>query len=164
MDSLTVYLHENDSAYHIVLEDSAVASTDSLFMRMQMHTTYIALNTGWFINAAMAHKCFYGEKGLKDRLALIAFQSDQPYNGVPAGESINPFVKGYGPSWGYTMQTSTTVAYELVEAINDLNEGPYSYTFGIVKPVEAGYRRVKMTLVFASGRYLVYESPVFKWQ
>ena len=164
VDSLSVFLHENDSAYYDEPEDSALTTTDSLFMLVEMHTTYIASNTSWFINSATAHSCYYGSKGLKDRLALIAFQSDQPYNGVPSGESINAFVKGYGHNWDYATQTSTAITYELVEVINRLNESPYGQKLVVLKPAEPVYRRIKMTMVFASGRYLVYESPVLKWQ
>ena len=166
VDSLSVVVHENDSSIYDALEDSAVTSTDTLFLQSKMDVAFVASTrtSNWLINSANATSCDYGSKGLKDRLAFIVFNSDQVYNGVPAGEAINAFVKGYGHNWDYATQTSTSVLLELPEVINQINDSPYGENFVFQKPAEPLYRRIRMTLVFASGRYLVSESPVFKWE
>jgi hypothetical protein len=117
------------------------------------------------IPTAMAFKCDVcanGERGLRDKIKTVLFSSNQPYNGMAAGSSLNAF---------FRVQKSTTSAltyFPLDSLAYYMNNSgtfitqPYKIISG-TKPGNLLFHKLNMKLEFESGKVINAPSPEFSW-
>lgn len=114
--------------------------------------------------AFQCESCDNGDRGLKDKVRGLTLTSNQPYNGIAAGGSLNNFFKLEEQEL-YAINTIYVRFDSLGYVMNQggtRNGNPYKIVSG-VKPGNPLLHKLNLKLEFESGKVLNAVSPDFSW-
>lgn len=146
-----------------------LVGVDTLRTELDFIREYIAQSSTNFqlLPGAYAFQCDVcdnGDLGLKDKVRGLTLTSNQPYNGVAAGGSLNNFFKLEEQE----LYTTNNIFVRLDSLGYVMNQGgtrnrnPYRIISG-VKPGNPLLHKLNLKLEFESGKILNATSPDFSW-
>ncbi|WP_125921512.1 hypothetical protein [Hymenobacter lapidarius] len=134
-------------------------------VRLDVDLVAAARSGSPFVGQAHAWQCEDGgAKGLKDKVSVVTFTSNNVFNGVPAGQSLETFVRCTG---GYSRYSNRD--FPLAQLADSLNRwqsadlgGPLSLRIG-PKPTGGAPQQFPVRIRTNSGKELAKATPEIIW-
>ncbi|WP_035562545.1 hypothetical protein [Hymenobacter sp. IS2118] len=151
-----------------VLIEGARTSAPELLVAVRLDVDLVAGTWGGspFVSQAQAWQCEDGGmKGLKEKVAAVTLTSNNAFNGVPAGQSLETFVRCTG---GYNRYSN--LDFPLAQLADSLSKWqapdlymPISLRIG-PKPTGGTPQQFTLRIRTASGRELAKATPEIIWE
>ena len=152
----------------IVVDTGTSVNMDSLYLDCLFYTNCVVSgknNFSFLINTASACKCDgnCGYKGLKSKLTSVEITSDNIYNGIPAGASLNIFFKTYDK---YNPPTGIFLSIDSMVTLINLNKRELSSLnlYTTTKPGNALGHQLNLKTTFANGSTFSSKTKAIYWQ
>jgi hypothetical protein len=150
-----------------VVDNGNTVYMDSLYLETTFNVTCVAAHQNPFsflVNSAYACSCENcGDQGLKSALTSVEITSNNTYNGIAAGNSLNQFFKTYNKyhssySPGLSIDSMTTLINSNKIAITSFNL--YTQT----KPGNTSGHQLQVKTSFANGSVFTTKTKAIFWQ
>lgn len=149
----------------VLIDNGTPVTTDTIFLNYYLNINCIAeakTDFSFLVNAAYACKCpECGGQGLKSKLLAIEITSDNVFNGIAAGSSLNSLFK-------IKADYVNMPNFSIDSMVNNFNtQGGIRTGFSVfskIKPGNTLAHKLKMNMVFANNTIVSVITNSIAWQ
>lgn len=149
----------------VLIDNGTPVTADTIFLNYYLSVNCIAeakTDFSFLVNGAYACKCpECGGQGLKSKLLTIEITSDNVFNGIAAGNSLNSFFK-------IKADYVSMPDFNIDSLVNNFNtQGGIRTGFSVftkTKPGNTFAHKLKMNMVFANSTVVTVFTKPITWQ